>query len=122
MILMTLVTMIFFAVPVGTILWRVIYSRSRWPRRIGAAAAGMLTLVGAFVAERADSGGVPVMRLVTMRDAVVLAAASAGSVYLLLWGLRHRGRGRNKTVSILAAIVGLVPVIAAIAVAVMYPE
>lgn len=120
--MVTLAMLLFVAVPVAALLWRVIYSRSRWPRRIGAAAAGMLTLVGAFVAEHSSAEGVPVLRLATVRDGIALAAVSAGSIYLLLWGLRHRGRGVNKTLSILAAIVGLVPVVASIAVAMLYPE
>jgi hypothetical protein len=120
--MMTFVMLIFLAVPVAALLWRVVYSRSRWPRRLGAAAAGMLTLVGAFVAEHTTAEGIPVMRIVSVRDGIALLAAASGSIYLLLWGLRHRGRGRNKTLSILAAIIGFVPIVSAIAVAMLYPE
>ena len=115
--------LILLLVPVAVLGWRVIYSKSRWPRRIGAAAAAMVTLVGGFVAETAPSESlVSTMRLANGRDGLAVAAAGTGSAYLLLWGLRHGGRGRNKTLSILAALIGFVPVIASIAVRLMYGD
>jgi len=110
-------------VPAATLGWRVIYSKSRLPRRAAGAAAAMLTLVGAFAAQPAPGENViTTMRLHDVRDGVALLAASAGSIYLLLWSMRQRGRARNKTISILAAVVGLVPVVASIFVATIYPE
>ena len=64
----------------------------------------MMTAVGAFVVydHLAD------FKFRDWRSDIGLAAASSGSVYLIAWAQRH-GNRRHRTVSIIAAIVGLVP-------------
>ena len=49
------------------------------------------------------------------RADLALAAAVSGSVYLLIWALRHRTNQRHRTISLIAAIVGFVPFVAAVA-------
>jgi hypothetical protein len=105
-----------FLVPAGVLCWRLVVtkSRQRW-LRVGAAAAAMATLVGAFVVydEIAD------FPLKDWRSDLGLVAAASGSAYLLAWSQRHRGNRRHRTVSIIAAIVGLVPIAGAIATALL---
>jgi hypothetical protein len=116
--------MIFMAilwVPAIVLLWRVIVSKQRWPVRVGAATCAMLTIVGSVAMPRLDLLHVAGYRLTTVREAIGLLAATSGPVYLLLWSRKHRGRGRSKTISIIAAIVGLVPIISAIGVAIFFP-
>jgi hypothetical protein len=116
--------MIFMAilwVPAIVLLWRTIVSKQSWRVRVGAAAAAMLTVVGSVSMPRLDMFNVAAYRLTSARDAIALLAATSGPVYLLLWARKHRGRGRSRTISIIAAIVGLVPIVAAVAVAIFYP-
>jgi|KBSMisStaDraftv2_1062788.scaffolds.fasta_scaffold1500782_2 hypothetical protein len=93
--LMNFIFLLMFMVPVVALCWRIVVSKTRaqWIR-VGAAAAAMISVVGA---------------------AVVFAAASAGSFYLLAWAQRHHGNKRHRTISLIAAIVGLVPVVGALA-------
>jgi peptidoglycan/LPS O-acetylase OafA/YrhL len=111
--------LILFLVPAGVLCWRVIVtkSRARW-LRIGAAAAAMVTIVGAFVVY--DS--LYDFSFKDWRDDVALAAASAGSLYLLAWAQRHRSNQRHRTISVIGAIIGLVPVIATIATVLLFGE
>jgi hypothetical protein len=103
--------LVLFIVPAGVLCWRIVVSKTRtqWIR-VGAAAAAMATLVGAFVIYdklmdfpfkdwRADIG---------------LAAAVSGSVYLFLWSQRKHSNRRHRTISMIAAIIGLVPVIGSV--------
>jgi peptidoglycan/LPS O-acetylase OafA/YrhL len=108
-----------FVVPAAVLCWRLVVTKSRqqW-LRIGAAAAAMATIAGAFVVydEVAD------FDFKDWRSDVGLIAAMSGSAYLLAWAQRHRGNRRNRTISIIAAIIGLVPVIGAIATAMLFHE
>jgi peptidoglycan/LPS O-acetylase OafA/YrhL len=109
--------LLLFLVPAGVLCWRIVVtkSRTRW-LRIGAAAAAMTTIVGALVVydELYD------FAFKDWRDDLALAAAMSGSIYLLVWALRHRTNQRHRTVAIIGAIIGLVPAIAAIATALVY--
>ena len=110
-------SLLLFLVPVGVLGWRVVVSKTRrqW-LKIGGAGAAMATLVGAatiypsledfnFKDWRADIG---------------LVAAMSGSVYLLAWSRRKRSNRRHRTISIVAAIVGLVPIIGALATTLLF--
>lgn len=116
-----MIFMVILWVPAIVLLWRTIVSKQRWPVRVGAAACAMLTIVGSFTMPKLDMFNVGGYRLSSTRDALALLAAVTGPVFLLLWSRKHRGRGRSKTVSIIAAIIGLVPIVAAIAVAIFFP-
>ena len=100
-----------FFVPVAALVWRLVVTKTRahWIR-IGAAGAAMVTLVGAFVVydDLAD------FSFKDWRADVGLLASMTGSAYLIGWTLRPHGNRRHRTVSIIAAIVGLVPVVGAI--------
>ena len=99
-----------FLVPVAALIWRLVVSKTRahWIR-IGAAAAAMVTTVGAFTVYDKLMD----FNFKDWRADVALVAAMTGSIYLLAWSQRH-GNRRHRTVSIIAAIVGLVPVAGAI--------
>ncbi|MGE5562407.1 MAG: hypothetical protein ACM3ZV_03775 [Bacillota bacterium] len=103
--------LVLFLVPAAVLCWRIVVSKTRtqWIR-VGAAAAAMATLVGAFVIydELMD------FPFKDWRSDVALAASVSGSIYLLLWSQRKHSNRRHRTVSIIAAIVGLVPVIGSI--------
>ena len=103
--------LIMFLVPVVVLCWRVVVTKSRkmW-RRVGAAGAAMLSAVGAFVVfdDLADFG------FKDWRADVALVASMSASLYLLAWARLRRGNRRHRTISIIAAIVGLVPVIATV--------
>jgi hypothetical protein len=109
---MAAVFLVLFLIPAIALGWRVVVSKSRnWPLRIGAAAAAMTTIVGAGVVyDDLES-----FEFKDWRNDLALAAAVSGSVYLLLWARRRSGNRRHRTVSIIAAIVGIVPVVATIA-------
>lgn len=111
------ISLLLFLIPVGVLGWRVVVSKTRqqW-LRVGGAAAAMVTLVGAVVVYpsledfdfkdwRADAG---------------LVAAMIGSVYLIMWSQRKRTNRRHRTFSIVAAIVGFVPVIASLATTLLF--
>ena len=108
--------------PVGALLWLVVVSHSRWPKRIAAAAAAMITAVGAFTAPALVPTDLSDYRIANAREAAALVAASVGSIYLLIWSRIHHGRGRNRTLATIAAIVGLMPVVAAAVVALFVQE
>lgn len=109
--------LLLFLVPIAALCWRLVVSKTRaqW-LRVGAAAAAMLTAVGAFVVFDKLSD----FNFSLWRADIGLAAASSGSLYLLGWAQRHRANARHRTVSIIAAIVGLVPVAGAILTGVMF--
>jgi MFS family permease len=100
-----------FLVPVAALIWRIIVTKSRtkW-LRVGAAGAAMLTLMGAFMI----SGQLTSLRLSDWRAVAALVASATGSTYLLLWSQRKHGNRRRRTISIMAAVIGLVPVIGAL--------
>ena len=100
-----------FMVPVAALVWRLVVSKTRahWIR-IGAAAAAMVTTVGAFtVFDKLMD-----FNFKDWRADIGLAAAASGSVYLIAWGQRAHSNRRHRTLSLIAAIVGLVPVAGAI--------
>jgi hypothetical protein len=115
--LMNFIFLLMFMVPVAALCWRVVVSKTRahWIR-IGAAAAAMITVVGAVVV----FDNLSEFSLKEWRSDVALAAASVGSIYLIAWAQRHHGNRRHRTISIIAAIVGLVPVAGAIATALLF--
>ena len=100
-----------FLVPIAALVWRLVVSKTRaqWIR-VGAAGAAMVTAVGAFtiVGELTD------FNFKDWRSDIGLAAAACGSLYLLAWAQRHHSNRRHRTVSIIAAIIGLVPVAGAV--------
>jgi hypothetical protein len=116
-----MIFMVILWVPAVVLLWRTIVSKQGWRIRVGAATSAMLTVVGSMVMPRLDMFDVAAYRLASGREAMALLAATSGPVYLLLWARKHRGRGRSRTISIIAAVIGLVPILAAVAVAIFYP-
>ena len=108
--------LVLMLVPIGVLCWRLIISKTRahWIR-VGAAGAAMITLVGAFVVY----DNLANFKFKDWRADIGLAAASLGSIYLIAWSQRH-GNRRHRTVSIIGAIVGLVPILAAIASALLF--
>lgn len=109
--------LILFLVPIVALCWRVVVSKTRtsW-LRIGAACAAMASAVGAFVVydELSD------FEFKEWRDDLGLLAAMLASLYLLAWSVRKAGNHRHRTVSIIAAIIGLVPVIGTVASALIF--
>jgi peptidoglycan/LPS O-acetylase OafA/YrhL len=108
------------AVPAAVLLWRVVVSKQKTRVRIGAAVCAMLTLVGAVVMPRFAFGESDTSHLETIRDGLAVLAAASGPLYLLFWSRKHRGRGRSRTISIIAAIIGLVPIVATLATALIF--
>ena len=110
--------LILFMVPAAVLCWRLVVtkSRQRW-LRVGGAAAAMLTVVGAFVV----FDEVAVFDFGDWRAVLGLVAAMSASVYLLAWSLRSRGNRRHRTVSIIAAVVGFVPVLGTLATTLLFP-
>ena len=106
-----IICLILFMVPVLVLCWRVVVTKSRkmW-RRAGAAAAAMISAVGAFVVFDDLTDFV----FKDWRSDIALAAAMVGSLYLLFWARHHRGNRRHRTISIIAAIIGFVPVVATV--------
>jgi len=103
--------LLLYMVPVGILGWRVVVTKSRkkW-LRVGAAAAATVSLVGSVVVfDRLTDFGFK-----DWRNDIALLASATGSIYLLLWSQRNRGNRRHRTISIIAAIVGLVPVVGTI--------
>ena len=100
--------LIMFLIPVVVLCWRVVVTKSRkmW-RRVGAAGAAMISAVGAFVV----FDDVTNFAFSDWRADVALVASMSASLYLLAWARSHRGNRRHRTISVIAAIVGLVPVI-----------
>jgi hypothetical protein len=109
--MMGFVFVLLFFVPVAALVWRLVVSKTRahWIR-VGAAGAAMVTLVGAFVVY----DDLAEFSFKDWRADIGLLASTSGSAYLIAWAMRSHGNRRHRTVSIIAAIVGLVPVIGAI--------
>jgi hypothetical protein len=108
---MSVFFLLLFLFPVVALGWRVVVSKTRIPAlRVGGAAAAMITLVGAFDVfdELAD------FDFNDWRSDVALLAAVSGSVYLIGWSLGASGNRQHRTTSIIAAIIGLVPVVGAV--------
>jgi hypothetical protein len=109
--LMSFVFLFLFMIPIAALGWRLVVSKTRahWIR-IGAAGAAMATAVGAFVVfdDLAD------FSFKDWRADIGLLASMTGSAYLLAWSQRAHGNRRHRTVSVIAAIIGLVPVAGAI--------
>ena len=114
-----LVLLVFFVIPVAVLCWRVVVTKTRtqW-LRVGAAAAAMLTLVGAAVVydDLMD------FKFSDWRADIGLVAAMSGSVYLLLWSQRKHSNRRHRTISTIAAIIGLVPVVGIVVTALLFGE
>ena len=104
--------LLLLVVPIAALIWRIVVSKTRqqWIR-VGAAGAAMMTAVSAFVIFESITD----FNFKDWRADVGLVAASAGSIYLLLWAQRSRGNRRHRTLSIIAAVIGLVPIAGAIA-------
>jgi hypothetical protein len=109
---MTVLFLLLFLVPVVALCWRVVVTKTRalW-LRTGAAAAAMTTAVGAFVV----FDDLASFEFKEWRNDLALLAAMSGSIYLLGWALRPHGNHRHRTISVIAAIVGLVPVVGTLA-------
>ena len=104
--------LVLFIIPAVALGWRIIVTKSKNNLlRVGGAAAAMITIVGAFVVY----DDLDTFEFKDWRGDVALHAAISSSIYLLIWSLRHRTNQRYKTLSILAAIIGFVPFVAAIA-------
>ena len=101
-------SLVLFLVPVIALGWRIVVSKTRqhWIKA-GAAAAAMATLVGAFVV----FGSLETFHFRDWRADIGLLAAMSGSVYLIMWSLRKHSNRRHRTLSLMAAIIGLVPVV-----------
>jgi hypothetical protein len=111
--------LVLFLIPAAVLCWRVVVTktRTRW-LRIGAAAAAMINIVGSFVIY----DNLYDFDVKDWRDDLALAAAASASIYLILWAQRHRTNQRHRTISIIGAIIGLVPVVAAVATALLLRE
>jgi len=99
------------------LLWLAFTSHSRWPKRVGAIIAAMVTMVGAVSMPPIVPDELGNYEIGNVRQVSAIVAASAGSLYLLVWTRLHNGRGHNRTLASIAAIVGLVPILAAVAAA-----
>jgi hypothetical protein len=115
--MMSFAFVVLFFVPVAALVWRLVVSktRSHW-LRVGAAGAAMVTLVGAFVVY----DDLAEFSFKDWRADVGLLASMAGSIYLIAWALRPHGNRRHRTVSIIAAVIGLVPVVGAVLTGLMF--
>ena len=115
--MMGLLFLALFFVPIGALIWRLVVSktRSHWIR-VGAAGAAMVTAVGAFTVFD-DLGD---FNFKDWRGDIGLVASMTGSAYLLAWAQRHHSNRRHRTLSIIAAIVGLVPVVGAVLTSVLF--
>ncbi|HEY8592699.1 MAG TPA: hypothetical protein VIL42_07525 [Sphingomicrobium sp.] len=108
-----------FMVPAAVLGWRVVVSktRNRW-LRVGGAVAVMATVVGAFVV----FDQIVSFSFGNWRDLIALVAALSASAYLFVWSLRRRTNQRYRTISLIAAVVGIVPAIGAVAAALLFQE
>jgi hypothetical protein len=113
-----MIFLLLILVPVAALLWLGVVSHGRIPKRAGAAAAAVVTMVGAVSAPAFDPGNLSNYRISGTREAAALLATSVGSLYLLIWPQMHQGRGVNRTLATIAAIIGLVPILAAAAAAI----
>ena len=111
--------LLLFLAPAAVLCWRLVITRSRSVAlRAGAAAAAMITVVGGFVV----FPEITVFDFSDWRSDIALAAAVSGSLYLLAWALLHSGNRRHRTISILAAVLGLVPLAGALASNLLYRD
>ena len=111
--------LLLFLIPAAVLCWRLVVTRSRSiALRAGAAAAAMVTIVGAFVV----FPDITAFDFADWRSDIALAAAVSGSLYLLAWAFKHSGNRRHRTISILAAVLGLVPLAGALASNILYRE
>jgi hypothetical protein len=107
-----LLFLLLFVTPAAVLVWRIIVTKSRSSGlRIGAAGAAMATMVGAFVVYDRITN----FTFGDWRDDLGLAAALSGSAYLLFWSLRRHANRRHRTVSLIAAVIGVVPAFGAVA-------
>jgi hypothetical protein len=109
-------------VPIAALLWLALISRSHWPMRVGAVAAAAVTMVGAATMPPLTPSDLSNYDIANVRDVTAIVAATVGSLYLLAWFRLHRGRGRNRTLATIAGIIGLVPILAAVAAALYSAE
>ena len=110
---------VMFMVPVGTLMWRIVVTKSRSQAiRVGAAAAAMATSVGAFLVY----DQITHFSLEDWRDVLALVASLMASAYLIFWALRRHGNRRHRTLSLIAAVIGLVPAVGAFATAIFFQE
>jgi hypothetical protein len=103
-------------VPVAVLLWRTIVSKQHWALRFGAATAATLTLVGSLTI---PPGPYPIAG---SRGWLGIGLCAAAPAYLFLWSRRYRGRKNSRTGSLIASIVGFVPILAAIVFTIVYAE
>ena len=99
--------LLMFLIPAVVLCWRLVITKSRtqW-LRVGAAGAAMLTVVGALGVFH----NLAAFQFRDWRDDIALVAAMAGSLYLIAWSRRKHSNRRHATISLVAGIVGLVPV------------
>jgi hypothetical protein len=76
----------------------------------------MTTAVGAFVVYD-DLGS---FSFKDWRGDIALLASMSGSLYLIGWASRPHGNRSHRTISIIAAIVGLVPFVGAVAATLLF--
>jgi hypothetical protein len=117
--MMSIVFLFMLLVPVATLMWRIVVTKSRrhWVR-IGAATAAMVSAVGTFVVY----GQIQHFSFADWRDVVALCSAMAASAYLVFLSLRRHANRRHRTISLIAAVIGVVPALGAIAVATFFQE
>jgi hypothetical protein len=108
--MLNIVFLLLFFVPIAALVWRLVVSKTRAvdPRR--SSGGGDDDRGGAFVVFD-DLGG---FSFKDWRADIALIAAMSGSAYLLAWSSRH-GNSRHRTISMVAAVIGLVPVVGAVA-------
>ena len=104
--------LLMFLTPVVALLWRIVVTKTRkhWIRA-GAAAAAMASAVGGYLVF--DQIGN--FSFSDWRDVASLAAAMAASAYLVFWALRRHANRRHRTISLIAAVIGVVPAFGALA-------
>jgi hypothetical protein len=101
------VFLLLFLVPAVVLCWRLVITKSRTHSlRVGAAAAAMVTVVGAIIVFHSLTD----FHFKDWRSDIAFVASTAGSLYLLAWSQRKHSNRRHRTISLVAAIVGLVPV------------
>ena len=113
------VFLLMFLIPAAVLCWRVIVTKTRahWIR-VGAAGAAMITAVGAVLVFHSLTD----FQFKDWRSDVGLAAAVSGSVYLLLWSQRKHSNRRHRTISVVAAIVGFVPLVGTVLSTLLFQE
>jgi peptidoglycan/LPS O-acetylase OafA/YrhL len=111
--------LVLFLVPAVALGWRIVVSKSRNNLlKVGGAAAAMTTIVGALVVY----DNLTDFQFKDWRNDLALAAAVSGTVYLFIWALRHRTNQRHRTISLIAAIIGIVPFVATLATTLLFGQ